>query len=521
MLHPSQAAAQGYDPGRPHHPSCASPAPQPQLPSPCSTLSGALLASSSWTPPRDPHPCSGPAALALQQPHLQTVWLPCTAVLPLAARQWFPHPCLSCNFIFLIKMSVLYPADSSPGWEGERGSTARGAALHGVEELPLCRAEEGAAGAQRCPRAALGAAGGPQQREQMGPPWLSPDAAQHRMPRARCNTDVMRQESQAVRTPNSPAGTAAPGCLQREQPHRERRGGSKAPLSRRDWTDVGYEVQVSGSHLTSLSQHLWPRLQSSTEEQLGPSARSRAGPGRGPGKRCGQRCRSSYVRNVPAISPARCRPSRGWASPGNKFQRRGQGQPERSPVLFSGRQKGNAGSGAGSCPPPQPPKELCCFHLKAPTGGKSPSAGTARPLLAFLPLESGHCSASGSAAPRSPPPTAAGRALGLERSGALPGKQGRPELLPLSTALGRQLQRTGREQARKAAGKGRSGPPGRLRAWERGALVLTDNWGRDGGREGEETDGARAARTAPTGPPAPPAGRTLPRPDPRLAQPSH
>ena len=172
--------------------------------------------------------------------------------------------------------------------------------------------------------------------------------------------------------------------------------------------------------------------------------------------------------------------------PGNKFQWRGQGQPERSPVLFSGRQKGDAGSGAHSCPPPQPPKELCCFHLlKTPAVGKSPSTAppgrrshscrrswvTARPRAAPLP------------APCSSPPTAAGRALGLGRSGALPGKQGQPELLPVGTALGRQLQRTGREQARKAAGKGLSGPQGCLCAWERSALVLTDKLGEGWGRE--------------------------------------
>lgn len=344
-------------------------------------------------------------------------------------------------------------------------------------------------GAQRCPRAALGAAGGPQQREQMGPPWLSPDAAQHRMPRARCNTDVMRQESQAVRTPNSPAGTAAPGCLQREQPHRERRGGRKATLSRRDWTDVRYEVQVSGSHLSSLSQHLWPRLQSSTEEQLGPSARSRAGPGRGPGKRCGQRCRSSYVRNVPAISPARCRPSRGWASPGNKFQRRGQGQPERSPVLFSGRQKGNAGSGAGSCPPPQPPKELCCFHLKAPTGGKSPSAGTARPLLAFLPLESGHCSAPGSAAPRSPLPTSHGRwqsaGAGVERGSSRKARTARAA--PSQHSSWPPAAEDGEGASEEGSGEGPVGSPGTppcVGARRSGAdRQLGEGWGGVGGRD--------------------------------------
>ena len=158
------------------------------------------------------------------------------------------------------------------------------------------------------------------------------------------------------------------------------------------------------------------------------------------------------MRETSQLFPLCCRPSRGRALPANKFQWRGQSQPERSPVLFSGRQEGNAGSGAQSCPPPQPPKEPRFFHLqKTPGEGKSPSTGTSRPLLAFLPLERSATRPRGSTAPRSPPPAAAGRALGLERSGALPGKQGQPELLlllPLSTALGRQLQRTGREQGR-------------------------------------------------------------------------
>lgn len=40
-----------------------------------------------------------------------------------------------------------------------------------------------------------------------------------------------------------------------------------------------------------------------------------------------------------------------------------------------------------------------------------------------------------------------------------------------------------------------------------------------GGMGAGETDGASAACTALTGPPAPPAGRALPLPGPRLAQP--
>lgn len=35
------------------------------------------------------------------------------------------------------------------------------------------------------------AAGGPHQREQMGPPWRSMDVVKRRFPRARCNADVM------------------------------------------------------------------------------------------------------------------------------------------------------------------------------------------------------------------------------------------------------------------------------------------------------------------------------------------
>lgn len=92
-------------------------------------------------------------------------------------------------------------------------------------------------------------------------------------------TQMLCGRNPSSATSLQPRRDAAPGCLRREQPHRDWRGGSKAPLSQRDRTDAGYKIQVSGSHLSSRSPHpspepLAPSAESSTEEQHGGAARA-------------------------------------------------------------------------------------------------------------------------------------------------------------------------------------------------------------------------------------------------------
>lgn len=125
---PPAAPCSPRSPSPPPHctPSC-SPSPVPLALS-CLLLGSALC----WH--QDPLPTWGPPPLRASLCHAPGA--PCSpgcggrpapAVLPLAAQQQLPHSSLSCNFIFLIKLSVLFPQGVlGPLWGGKKSLVTQG-----------------------------------------------------------------------------------------------------------------------------------------------------------------------------------------------------------------------------------------------------------------------------------------------------------------------------------------------------------------------------------------------------------